>query len=50
LQTAIRLPADDREQSFDHITMWLRTHAAQAAKIWAGWGEVDGRLVRVGGN
>ena len=49
LQTAIRLPADEREQSFDHITMWLRTHAAQAAKIWAGWGEVDGRLVRVGG-
>jgi hypothetical protein len=48
LQTAIQLPADKREKSLDQATVWLRTHNAEAAKIWAGWGEVGGRLVRVG--
>ena len=48
LQTAIGLPADEREKSLDQTTVWLRTHNSEAAKIWAGWGEVGGRLVRVG--
>jgi hypothetical protein len=48
LRTAIRLPADQREKTLDQTTVWLRTHDAQAAKIWAGWGEVGGRLVRLG--
>jgi hypothetical protein len=50
LRTAIGQPAAEREKSFDQITVWLRTHDAQAAKIWAGWGDVDGRLVRIGEN
>ena len=50
LQAAISLPADERERSLDQVTVWLRAHYAEAAKIWAGWGEVGGRLVRVGEN
>jgi hypothetical protein len=49
LQTTIHLPADEREKNLDQATVWLRTHDAQAAKIWAGWGEVGGRLVSVTG-
>jgi hypothetical protein len=37
-----------REQRLDEASQMLRRHHPQAARIWDGWDEVDGRLVRVG--
>jgi hypothetical protein len=46
LLTAIRSPATEREAQLDRVTAWLRAHHAEAAPIWEGWHEVDGRLIR----
>ena len=47
LLAAVRAPGAERETRLDAATVWLRTHHPQAAKIWEGWHEVDGRLDRV---
>lgn len=39
-----------REERLHAASSWLRRHHPQAAKIWGGWDEVDGRLVPVGTN
>ena len=46
LLAAIRSPVADGEAQLDRITAWLRTHHAQAARIWDGWHEAEGRLDR----
>lgn len=45
--TAIRAPSAERESQLDQITLWLRSHHPEAARIWGGWHEVDGRLERI---
>ena len=47
LATAMRSPEAERENLLlDDITRWLRVRHPQAVKIWEGWQEIDGRLVR----
>jgi hypothetical protein len=48
LLEAVRAPAAQREPRLDEATLWLRTHHPQAAKIWEGWHEADGRLISTG--
>jgi hypothetical protein len=45
LLAAIRSPASQREGKWDEITHWLRSHHPQAAKIWEGWREEEGKVV-----
>ena len=42
------LPLSEREARLDDASAWLRRHHPQAAKIWHGWNEVDGRIIQVG--
>jgi hypothetical protein len=43
LLAAIRAPQADRERQLDEATLWLRQHDPQAAPIWEGSPELDGR-------
>jgi hypothetical protein len=47
LLSVIHSPAGEREARLDEITLWLRTHHPEGAKIWHGWHEAGGRLDRV---
>jgi len=37
LLDALRAPRQERERHLDEITIWMRGHHPQAAKIWQGW-------------
>jgi hypothetical protein len=39
-------PPASREKRLDQASQWLRTHHAQAAKIWEGWQIERGRVIR----
>jgi hypothetical protein len=39
--------SDRREDRLHEASLWLRRHHPQAAQIWQGWDEVDGRVVPV---
>lgn len=47
LASAIEVGSSERQQHIDTATRWLRSHDAEAAKIWQGWEERDGRLIQV---
>jgi hypothetical protein len=46
LAAAVRAPEATRERRLDEATVWMRRHHPQAAQIWQGWQESDGRLTR----
>ncbi len=46
LLTVIQSPPMERELRLDEVTVWMRAHHPQAAKIWAGWRIVNGRMIR----
>jgi hypothetical protein len=46
LAAAVRAPEATRERRLDEATVWMRRHHPQAAQIWHGWQESDGRLTR----
>jgi hypothetical protein len=35
-----------RDAILNRATLWLRSHHPESAKLWEGWKDVDGRLVR----
>jgi hypothetical protein len=37
----------ERRKALNDATVWLRVHHAEAARLWNGWEERDGHLVRV---
>jgi hypothetical protein len=47
LLAAVRAPAAHRDPYLDDATTWLRSHYPPSAKVWEGWRESDGRLIRV---
>ncbi len=44
LLAAVRAPNVAEQSAWDEATHWLRTHHHEAANIWKGWREVDGRF------
>jgi hypothetical protein len=48
LRAASALPLSEREARLNDASAWLRRHHPQAAKIWQGWNEVDGRIIQAG--
>ncbi len=34
-----------RESRLDRASEWMRSHHPQAARMWQGWGETEGRIV-----
>src|SRR5262249_4848677 len=46
LLEALRSRQPDRNAALDRATRWMRTHHPQARRLWEGWEERDGVLVR----
>lgn len=43
---ALSVEGEDRQRLLDRATAWTREHHAETAKLWEGWEERSGRLVR----
>lgn len=46
LRSALGMRDDRQAATLDRATRWLRRHYPPAARLWDGWEERDGRLVR----
>ena len=47
LESAARAEGPARARKLDEATRWLRDHYPEAAEVWKGWREEDGRIVEV---